>query len=85
MGISYILLILDQALLKSLSEVRMMYQGIDVSEQTFTVTFKFLYLDIYWELSENEKGKKDNIFYTETWDHSKDILPMQRPQNIYNL
>lgn len=73
------------ALLKSLSEVRMMYQGMDVSEQTFTITFKFLFLDIYWELSENDMGKKDNIFYSETWDHSKDILPIQRPQNNYNL
>ena len=51
------------ALLKSLSEVRMMYQGIDVSEQTFSITFKYNFMDIFWELSQLEDYKKDNIFY----------------------
>ena len=37
------------ALFKSLSEVRMMYQSMDVAEQTFTITFKFNFIDIYWE------------------------------------
>jgi hypothetical protein len=72
-------------LLKSLSEVRLMYQSMDVSEQTFTVTFKFNFLDVYWDLTDNPDYKKDNIFYTQTWDHSNDILPMQRKQNDYNL
>lgn len=73
------------ALLKSLSEVRMMYQSMDVSEQTFTLTFKFNFLDVYWDLSDNPDIKKDNIFYSQTWDHSGDILPRIRPQNDYNL
>jgi hypothetical protein len=70
-------------LLKSLSEQRMMYQSMDVSEQTFSITFKYNFMDVYWDLSENPDMKKDNIFYTQTWDHSGDILPMQRPQNNY--
>lgn len=74
-----------EPLLKSLSEVRLMYQAMDVSEQTFTMTFKYLFLDVYWELSESTEYKKDNIFYSQTWDHSGDVLPMHRPQNIYNL
>ena len=73
------------SLLKSLSEVRLMYQSFDVSEQTFTITFKYNFMDVYWELSDNPEYKKDNIFYSETWDHSKDVLPQHRTQNNYNL
>ena len=72
-------------LLKSLSEVRMMYQSMDVSEQTFSITFKYNFIDIFWELSQLEEYKKDNIFYSQTWDHSNEILPTNRPQNNYNL
>ena len=72
-------------LLKSLSEVRLMYQAMDVTEQTFTMTFKYNFMDVYWELSDNPDAKKDNIFYSQTWDHSKDVLPPQRPQNDYNI
>ena len=77
--------IFRESLLKSLSEVRMMYQSMDVTEQTFSVTFKFNFIDIYWELSDNPDYKKDNIFYTQTWDHTKDVLPTHRPQNNYDL
>ena len=73
------------SLLKSLSEVRLMYQSMDVSESTFTITFKYNFMDIYWELSDDPSYKKDNIFYSQTWDHSKEVLPAQRPQNNYNL
>lgn len=73
------------ALLKSLSEQRLSYQSMDVAEQTFSVTFKFNFMDVYWELSDNPEYKKDNIFYSQTWDHSGDVLPIQRPQNDYNL
>lgn len=74
-----------EPLLKSLSEVRMMYQSMDVSEQTFTITFKFNFMDVYWELSDNPFNKKDNIFYSEIWDHSNEILPIKREQNEYEL
>ena len=70
-------------LLKSLSESRLMYQSMDVSEQTFTVTFKFNFFDIYWNLSDTPDYKKDNIFYSQTWDHSNDKLPTKRQQNDY--
>ena len=73
------------SLLKSLSEVRLMYQSMDVSESTFTITFKYNFMDIYWELSDDPSYKKDNIFYSQTRDHSKEVLPAQRPQNNYNL
>jgi hypothetical protein len=70
-------------LLKSLSEQRLSYQSMDVAEQTFSITFKFNFMDVYWELSDNPEYKKDNIFYSQTWDHSGDVLPTQRPQNEY--
>ena len=73
------------ALLKSLSEVRFMYQSMDVSEQTFTVTFKFNFMDVYWDLTDNPDYKEDNIFYSKTWDHTNEVLPMKRPQNNYNI
>jgi len=71
-------------LLKSLSEQRLSYQSMDVAEQTFSVTFKFNFMDVYWELSDNPEYKKDNIFHSQTWDHSNDAIPIQRPQNDYN-
>lgn len=67
-------------LLKSLSDVRLMYQSIDVTEQTFSISFKYNFLDIYWNLNEDPSYKKDNIFYSEVWDHSNDVLPTQRKQ-----
>jgi hypothetical protein len=73
------------AMLKSLSEVRMAYQAIDVSEQTFTMTFKYNFMDVYWELSDNPEYKKENIFHSQIWDHSKDVLPTHRTQNEYNI
>ena len=73
------------ALLKSLSEVRLMYQSMDVTEQTFSITFKFNYMDVYWDLREMEEKQDDNILHSETWDHSHDILPFKRQQNDYNL
>lgn len=76
-------IILRSCLLKSISDIRMMYQGSDVSEQTFTVTFDFLYIDIYWELSDIPNYKKVNIYDTESWDHTHEILPMTRKQNNY--
>lgn len=71
------------SLLKSLSEVRLMYQSMDVSEQTFTVTFKYNFIDVYWNLSDTPDGKQNNIFHSQVWDHSDDILPMKRTQNDY--
>lgn len=77
--------IFRSTLLKTLSEVRLMYQSFDVSEQTFTITFKYNFMDVYWELSGDPDYKEDNIFHSEVWDHSKDVLPQHRPQNNYNL
>ena len=60
-----------------------MYQSMDVSEQTFTVTFKFNFIDIYWDLSDMPDYKQNNIFHSQIWDHSNDKLPTKRHQNDY--
>jgi hypothetical protein len=65
--------------------MRLAYQSIDVAEQTFTINFKYLFMDVYWDLNDNPEYEKDNIFYSQTWDHSKDVLPSQRQQNDYGL
>ena len=62
-----------------------MYQSMDVQEQTFSITFKFNFMDVYWDLNDNPEYKKDNIFYSQTWDHSKEVLPTERQQNEYDL
>jgi hypothetical protein len=72
-------------LFKSLSEMRLSYQSTDTAEQTFSVTFKFNFIDIYWDLTDDPTYKKERIFDTETWDHSNDILPRERPQKDYPL
>jgi len=72
-------------LLKSLSEVRLMYQSVDVAEQTFTLTFKFNFMDVYWDLSDDPSLDKNNIFHSKTWNHSSDVLPTNREQNNYDL
>ena len=62
-------------LLKSLSETRLTYQNTDSNEQTFSITFKFNFIDIYWDLEDDPEAVNKRIFDTETWDHSNDILP----------
>lgn len=76
-------IVFRSSLLKSLSETRFMYQSIDVSEQTFTVTFKYNFIDIYWNLSDIPNYKENNIFYSKVIDHSNDIIPRNRKQNNY--
>ena len=71
--------------LKSLSENRLAYQVQDISQQTFSMTFHFNFVDIDWELRSLEDGREESIFDTETWDHSGDFIPQHREQNEYNF
>ena len=54
-------------LLKTLSELRLTYQNQDFSEKQFSMTFRFSYLDILYEI-------KDNIL-----DDSKSIFDLPTP------
>jgi len=49
-------------ILKSLSEVRLSYQSQDASEKTFTITFRYNWLDIQWEMKNQHKDLSESIF-----------------------
>ena len=68
---------------KSESELRLAYQVQDITEQTFSLTFRFLFIDIDWMLDTSKQIQEKSISDTEVWTHNE-ILPSQRKQNIYN-
>lgn len=43
-------IIFDEVLLKSIGELRLGYQMYDIGEKTFTITFRYNFLDIRWEI-----------------------------------
>jgi hypothetical protein len=67
---------------KSESELRLSYNSQDISEQTFSMTFRFIYLDIDWMLSDTPEIIGQSVYDTKVWTH-ENILPSQRPQNDY--
>lgn len=69
---------------KSESELRLSYNVQDITEQTFALTFRFVYLDIDWLLSENKEIQGENLYDTKVWTHDES-LPNKRKQNIYNI
>ena len=73
---------LRSVLWKSESELRLAYQVQDITEQTFSLTFKFLFIDIDWLLSDSPQIVGESISDTEVWTHQEQ-LPSQRDQNIY--
>lgn len=54
--------LLKDVVYKSLSELRMAYYASEFNEQTFTVTFAYNYIDIVWELDDNDTTKGTSIF-----------------------
>jgi len=55
-------IIFKDIIMKSLSEVRLSYQSQDASEKTFSITFRYNWLDILWELKNNQMDESDSIF-----------------------
>jgi hypothetical protein len=49
-------------LLKSISEVRLGYQQYELSEETFTITFDFNWIDILWQLDDGDIRTSTSIF-----------------------
>jgi len=49
-------------ILKSISEVRLSYQQQDASEKTFSITFRYNWIDIIWELKDEHKDESKSIF-----------------------
>ena len=55
-------IIFKNNIIKTLSELRLTYQNQDFSEKQFTMTFRFSYLDIIYELKENIYDDSKSIF-----------------------
>jgi len=55
-------IIFKNNLLKTLSELRLTYQNQDFSEKQFSITFRFSYLDIIYEIKEDIYEESKSIF-----------------------
>jgi len=55
-------IIFKNILLKALGELRLSYQKQDFSEQTFSITFAYNYLDIIWELRRDPLENPSSLF-----------------------
>ena len=55
-------IVLKNILLKGLSEIRMAYHAQDIQEKTFTLSFKYVWLDIFWETKQNPLGRDQSLF-----------------------
>lgn len=45
-----------EILLKNIGEIRLGYQMQDIGEKTFTITFKYNFIDIIWRLNNDDKS-----------------------------
>jgi len=45
----------EQILLKTIGEVRLGYNSQDITEKTFSITFRYNFIDIRWELDDDTK------------------------------
>jgi hypothetical protein len=55
-------IVFREVLLKSESELRLSYHVTDISEKTFSITFLFNFIDIYWKISDEPNTPEKNIF-----------------------
>jgi hypothetical protein len=69
-------IIFEEAILKSLSEVRLSYNHYDITEKIFTLTFKYNFIDIIWNISKDRSVFDTLISWTP--------LEMDRKYGFYN-
>lgn len=50
------IIMFEEILLKSIGELRLGYQQYDTSEKLFTITFRYNFIDIKWQLDNDEKS-----------------------------
>jgi len=55
-------ILFKEIITKSLSELRMSYQQQEVGEKTFSVTFRYNFIDIIWETRDEHKDEPTSIF-----------------------
>lgn len=68
-------------LLKTLSELRLTYQNQDFSEKQFTMTFRFSYLDILYEVRDNIMEESQSIFDLPI----EDIMSKDVPDQVHYM
>lgn len=54
--------VLRNVLLKSIGEVRLGYQQYELNEETFTITFDFNWIDVIWEVDDDDIRTGVSIF-----------------------
>ena len=55
-------IVFEEVLLKSIGEIRLGYQMYDVGEKTFTITFRYNFIGIRWELNDDDLDTSTSIF-----------------------
>ena len=55
-------IIFEEILLKSIGEMRLGYQQYDTSEKLFSITFRYNFIDIRWELNDDDVTTSTSIF-----------------------
>jgi len=55
-------ILFEEVLLKSIGELRLGYNQYDISEKTFTITFRYNFLDIRWNLNDDNLDTSTSIF-----------------------
>jgi len=55
-------ILFKEIFLKSISEIRLGYQQYDITERTFTMSFKYNWIDIQWCLTEDKAIPTKSIF-----------------------
>jgi len=55
-------IIFEEVLLKSIGELRLGYQMYDIGEKLFTITFRYNFIDIRWELDDDDTKTSKSIF-----------------------
>jgi hypothetical protein len=51
-----------EIIFKGLSEIPLNYNAVEINEQTFSVQVMYNWIDIYWELDDNDERTSTNIF-----------------------
>ena len=64
-------IIFEEVLLKSIAELRLGYQMYEVGDKPFTITFRYNFIDIRWELNDDD----DTETSTSIFDVPIDFTP----------
>ena len=73
-------------LLKSISEKRLAYQRQDVSEETFTITFRYNFIDVRWKLTLDKDGKNySKSIFDIPIDFKKGKLDLNTASNVFQI